>query len=156
MINDRSKGSLTDSSILKPESGQQHNFGFYQRGEGEKTGMDKEGRGLTDLLYRNSSEELFLRSLMETSVGMPAPTMEMLGFKNLSQNIRADSEELFKSWLTNGEASEKNLILISASDSQARDLFFCLAGLTGHLYTHGSFFLFYLVFKIKTQSQVVG
>ncbi|KAG5249107.1 protein CYCLOPS [Salix suchowensis] len=71
MINDRSKGSLTDSSILKPESGQQHNFGFYQRGEGEKTGMDKEGRGLTDLLYRNSSEELFLRSLMETSVGMP-------------------------------------------------------------------------------------
>ncbi|KAJ6415458.1 hypothetical protein OIU84_004283, partial [Salix udensis] len=103
MINDRSKGSFTDNSILKPESGQQNNFGFYQRGEGEKTVMEKEGRGLTDLLYRNSSEEMFLRSLMETSVGMPAPTMEMLGFKNLSQNIRADSEELFKSWLTNGE-----------------------------------------------------
>ncbi|KAF9685618.1 hypothetical protein SADUNF_Sadunf03G0073300 [Salix dunnii] len=71
MINDRNKGSLTDNSILKPESGQQHNFSFYQRGEGEKSVMEKEGRGFTDLLYRNSSEELFLRSLMETSIGMP-------------------------------------------------------------------------------------
>ncbi|KAL9450886.1 hypothetical protein AB3S75_012597 [Citrus x aurantiifolia] len=54
-------------------------------------------------MYRNNSEELFLKSLMETSIGLPVPTMEMLGFKNLSQGFRTDSEELFKSWLTNGE-----------------------------------------------------
>jgi hypothetical protein len=124
MINDRNKGSLTDNSVIKPES-KQHNFSFYQRGEGEKGVMETEGRGFTDL-YRNSSEELFLKSLMETSIGMPVPTMEMLGFKNLSQNFRTDSEELFKSWLTNGEASKKNLILISASKSQAHHLLFCL------------------------------
>ena len=63
-----------------------------------------EGSGLSDL-YRNSSEELFLRSYMESSVGISVPTVDMLGFKNLSQNFRTDSEELFKSWLTNGEAS---------------------------------------------------
>jgi hypothetical protein len=125
MINDRNKGSLTDNSVIKPESSQQHNFSFYQRGEGEQGVMETEGRGFTDL-YRNSSEELFLKSLMETSIGMPVPTMEMLGFKNLSQNFRTDSEELFKSWLTNGEASKKNLILISASKSQAHHLLFCL------------------------------
>ncbi|KAJ0112863.1 hypothetical protein Patl1_02619 [Pistacia atlantica] len=66
--------------------------------------MEAEERGFSDL-YRNTSEEMFLKSLMETSMGMPAPTMEMLGFKNLSQTLRTDSEELFKSWLTNGEAS---------------------------------------------------
>jgi len=62
-----------------------------------------EGRGFSGF-YRNSSEEMFLKALMESSVGMPIPTMEMLGFKNLSQNFRTDSEELFKSWLTNAEA----------------------------------------------------
>lgn len=57
-------------------------------------------------LYRNSSEEIFLKYFMESSNGVPAPSMEMLGFKNLSQSFRhADSEELFKCWLTNGEAS---------------------------------------------------
>ncbi|KAK3435233.1 hypothetical protein EUGRSUZ_D02592 [Eucalyptus grandis] len=61
-----------------------------------------EGRGFSGF-YRNSSEEMFLKALMESSVGMPIPTMEMLGFKNLSQNFRTDSEELFKSWLTNAE-----------------------------------------------------
>ncbi|XP_039160375.1 protein CYCLOPS isoform X2 [Eucalyptus grandis] len=61
-----------------------------------------EGRGFLGF-YRNSSEEMFLKALMESSVGMPIPTMEMLGFKNLSQNFRTDSEELFKSWLTNAE-----------------------------------------------------
>jgi hypothetical protein len=68
--------------------------------------METDGRGLADL-YRNSSEELFLKSLMETSIGMPVPAMEMLGFNNLSHNFRTDSEELFKSWLTNGEARKK-------------------------------------------------
>lgn len=70
----------------------------------------EEGESLD--MYRNSSEELFLKLLMESSVGMPAPTMEMLGFKNLSQSFRTDSEELFKSWLKNGEASTcKSLFL---------------------------------------------
>ncbi|CAL1373759.1 unnamed protein product [Linum trigynum] len=63
-----------------------------------------EGRGFSSDLYRNTSEELFIKSLMESSIGMPAaPTMEMLGFKNLHHNFRTDSEELFKSWLTTGE-----------------------------------------------------
>ncbi|XP_052208858.1 protein CYCLOPS-like isoform X2 [Diospyros lotus] len=64
--------------------------------------METEGRSYSDI-YRNTSEELFLKSLMETSVGMPVQTMEMLGFKNLSQNFRTDSEDLFKCWLANGE-----------------------------------------------------
>ncbi|KAL1569244.1 protein CYCLOPS-like isoform X4 [Salvia divinorum] len=61
--------------------------------------MEMEGRGF----YRNTSEELFIKTMMESPVGIPAPTMEMLGFKNLTQSFRTDSEELFKSWLTNGE-----------------------------------------------------
>lgn len=77
---------------------------MVQRSEGEKGLKEAEGRGFSDL-YRNASEEMFLKSLMETAIGMPAPNMEMLGFKNLSQTSRSDSEELFKSWLTNGEAS---------------------------------------------------
>ena len=63
-----------------------------------------EGRGFSDL-YRNTSEELFLRSYMESSMGASIPSIDILGFRNLSQNFRTDSEELFKSWLTNGEAS---------------------------------------------------
>ena len=66
--------------------------------------METEGRSYSDI-YRNTSEDLFLKSLMETSIGMPVPTMEMLGFKNLSQNFRTDSEDLFKCWLANGEVS---------------------------------------------------
>lgn len=66
--------------------------------------MEMEGRSFSEL-YRNTSEEMFIKTVMDSSVGMPAPTMEMLGFKNLTQNFRTDSEELFKSWLTNGEAS---------------------------------------------------
>ncbi|KAK1304069.1 hypothetical protein QJS10_CPB11g00063 [Acorus calamus] len=34
------------------------------------------------------------------------PSMEMLGFKNISQPFRVDSEELFDSWLNNGEAGD--------------------------------------------------
>ncbi|KAK1435997.1 hypothetical protein QVD17_01771 [Tagetes erecta] len=64
--------------------------------------MEMEGRVYSDL-YRNTSEDMFIRTLMESSVGMPSPTMEMLGFKNLSNNFRADSEELFKNWLTTAE-----------------------------------------------------
>lgn len=65
--------------------------------------MEMEGRGYSEL-YRNTSEELFIKIMMESSIGMPVPTMEMLGFKNLNQNSRTDSEELFKSWLTTGQA----------------------------------------------------
>ncbi|KAL5550817.1 hypothetical protein UlMin_000993 [Ulmus minor] len=61
-----------------------------------------EGRGISEFC-RNPSEDLFLRSYMESATGMPVPTMDVLGFKNLSQNLRVDSEELFRSWLTNGE-----------------------------------------------------
>ncbi|KAI4343311.1 hypothetical protein MLD38_027833 [Melastoma candidum] len=62
-----------------------------------------EGRGVYSGFYRNTSEEMFLKALMESPVGMPVPSMETLGFKNLSHNLRTDSEELFKSWLTNAE-----------------------------------------------------
>lgn len=73
--------------------------------------MEMEGRGFSGL-YKNSSEELFLKTVMESPIGMPVPTMEMLGFKNVSQSFRADSEELFKRWLTNGEASHYMIMLL--------------------------------------------
>lgn len=110
MVNHGNEGSsLPGDSFLKPGSTKQSFDHSYQlqpshRSSGEKNiVMETEGRQFSDF-YRNSSEELFLKSLMESSVGMPVPTMEMLGFKNLSHNFRADSEELFRSWLTNGEA----------------------------------------------------
>lgn len=61
-----------------------------------------EGRGYSDLL-RNTSEEIVLKSLMENPIGISAPSMEMMGFKNISQTLRGDSEELFNSWLMNKE-----------------------------------------------------
>ncbi|PUZ62461.1 hypothetical protein GQ55_4G359600 [Panicum hallii var. hallii] len=65
--------------------------------------MEMEGRGLSDL-FRNTSEEIFLKAVMENSMGVAAaPSMEMLGFRNMSQSFREDSEELFNSWLMNGE-----------------------------------------------------
>ncbi|CAN4128020.1 unnamed protein product [Withania somnifera] len=64
--------------------------------------MEMEGRQFSDF-YRNTSEELFIRTMMENSVGVPVPSMEMLGFRNISHSLRTDSEELFKSWLTNAE-----------------------------------------------------
>uniref|UniRef100_A0ACD6ACZ7 Uncharacterized protein n=1 Tax=Avena sativa TaxID=4498 RepID=A0ACD6ACZ7_AVESA len=65
--------------------------------------MEMEGRGLSDL-FRNTSEEIFLKAVMENSIGVAAPpSMEMMGFRNMSQGFREDSEELFNSWLMNGE-----------------------------------------------------
>ncbi|KAL8216496.1 hypothetical protein R6Q57_023333 [Mikania cordata] len=84
MINNGSKGDLIDNSY-----------------------MEMEGKVFSDL-YRNTSEDMFIRTLMESSVGMPSPTMEMLGLKNLSNNFRADSEELFKNWLTTAENQGHN------------------------------------------------
>ena len=108
MVNGGNKGNSGDFSFVKPATGQQTSSSFQsqvvQRSEVGKNFMETEGRGYSDF-YRNTSEELFLKSLMESPVGMPVPTMEMLGFKNLSNTFRTDSEELFKSWLTNGEAS---------------------------------------------------
>ncbi|KAK4846399.1 hypothetical protein QYF36_016810 [Acer negundo] len=122
MFNDDNSGRLIDDSFVKPENSEQ-NFSLYgsqavQRSESEKGLMDAEGRGFSDL-YRNTSEELFLKNLMENSIGMPAPTMEMLGFKNLSQSFRTDSEELFKSWLTTGENHGHNSSSIAHRTRQA-------------------------------------
>ena len=116
MVNDGNEGSLPGDSFLKPGSTKQ-SFDSYQlhpshRSSGEKSAMETEGRQFSDF-YRNSSEELFLKSLMESSIGMPVPTMEMLGFKNLSQNFRTDSEELFRSWLTNEEVSNFYIIILT-------------------------------------------
>ncbi|ONI05703.1 hypothetical protein PRUPE_5G020000 [Prunus persica] len=105
MVNEGNKGSSVNDSFMKPESSRQNIINSFEgqvlaRSEGQQM----EGRGLSDF-YRNTSEELILRSFMESSVATPLPTMEMLGFKNLSQNFRTDSEELFKSWLTTGETN---------------------------------------------------
>lgn len=105
MVNGRNKGSSADGSFVKPGTSQQNLSSFQSQAvqsEAGKNFTEMEERCSSDL-YRNTSEELFLKSLMESSIGMPVPTMEMLGFKNLSQNLRTDSEELFKTWLTNGE-----------------------------------------------------
>ncbi|XP_061356877.1 protein CYCLOPS-like [Gastrolobium bilobum] len=61
-----------------------------------------EGKGFSGL-YKTSSEELFLKTVMESPIGMPVPTMDMLSFKAVSQSFHTDSEELFKRWLTNEE-----------------------------------------------------
>lgn len=54
--------------------------------QGEEGKNFMEGRGYSEF-YRNTSEEMFIKTMMESSIGMPAPTMEMLGFKNFSQNF---------------------------------------------------------------------
>jgi len=73
--------------------------------------MEMEGRGYSDF-YRNTSEELFIRTMMDNSVGgVPVPTMEMLGFRNISHSLRTDSEELFKSWLTSAEARNPSTLI---------------------------------------------
>lgn len=80
---------------------------FVRGAEGElRVFMEMEGRGLSEL-FRNTSEDMFLKAMMENSMGVAAaaPSMEMMGFRNLSQGFREDSEELFNSWLMNGEAS---------------------------------------------------
>ncbi|OVA18442.1 hypothetical protein BVC80_1833g114 [Macleaya cordata] len=108
MVLDGERTSLVNNSPIKLEDDHQNpnylDAQVVQRSDKEKNFVEMEGRGYSDFL-RNSSEEMFLKSLIESSIGMPTPTMEMLGFKNLTQNFRADSEELFNSWLNNGEAS---------------------------------------------------
>lgn len=108
MINNGNNGNPVGNSYANHGDGEQNlstsTCLTVQRGETGKGYMEMEGRGYSDL-YRNTSEDMFIRTLMESPVGMPAPTMEMLGFKNLSNNFRADSEELFKNWLTNGDVS---------------------------------------------------
>lgn len=104
MVHDGKKRNSVDSSYLKPEPSHQNltllQTQAVQRIEAGKSLKDMEERRYSGL-YRNTTEELFIKTFME---GSAAPTMDMLGFKNLTQNFRADSEELFNSWLTNGEA----------------------------------------------------
>ncbi|KAG6538057.1 protein CYCLOPS-like [Zingiber officinale] len=64
--------------------------------------MEMEGRGFSDLL-RSSTEEMILSSFIENSFGSCAPNMEMLGCRTTLQTCRGDSEELFHTWLMNGE-----------------------------------------------------
>lgn len=82
--------------------------------------MEK-GKGFALEIYRNKSEELLLKSLMDSSIGMLVPTMEMLDPKNISasyhHNFHTDSEELFKNWRPNREASKKPTISSSSSFS---------------------------------------
>ncbi|KAK9079915.1 hypothetical protein SSX86_001589 [Deinandra increscens subsp. villosa] len=100
MINSGTHRDFIDNSYVN--HGEQEQKLSKSTGEIGKGYMEMEGRGYSDL-YRNTSEDMFIRTLMESPVGMPSPTMEMLGFKNLSNNFRADSEELFKNWLTTAE-----------------------------------------------------
>eukprot|EP00249_Psilotum_nudum_P019607 c27339_g1_i1 orf=642-2408(+) len=53
---------------------------------------------------RNTSEEIFIRSIVDGSIGMAAPpSMEGIGFTNLAPTMRLDSEELFHNWICNAE-----------------------------------------------------
>lgn len=71
--------------------------------------MEMGGRGLSELL-RSTTEEILIKSMMDNSIENAVPNMEMLGFKNIMQPFRADNEELFNSWLTNGEAMILSLL----------------------------------------------
>lgn len=96
--------------------------------------MEMEGKVYSDL-YRNTSEDMFIRTFMENSVGMPAPNMEMLGFKNFSNNFRTDSEELFKSWLTTGGENQGHnsaSLVQNPSRQLSRMMFTDQASLFGH------------------------
>eukprot|EP00249_Psilotum_nudum_P019608 c27339_g1_i2 orf=642-2348(+) len=54
---------------------------------------------------RNTSEEIFIRSIVDGSIGMAAPpSMEGIGFTNLAPTMRLDSEELFHNWIGNVES----------------------------------------------------
>lgn len=122
MVRDKNGKSLENDSLIEQEGDHQNPNSLQsqtvQRSDTEKNLMEMEGGSYSDL-FRNSSEEMFLKSLMESSIGMPAPNMEMLGFRNLSQNFRADSEELFNSWLTNGEASSYTVLFYLVFDPQS-------------------------------------
>lgn len=92
--------------------------------------METGGRSFSEI-YRNTSEEIFLKTLMEGTVGMPAPTMEMIGFKNVIQNCRTDSEELFKNWLTTAENGYNSTGIPRHPRQASRRLSRELASLTG-------------------------
>lgn len=64
-------------------------------------------------VFRSSTEEMIIKSLVEGSLSMPAPSMEGIGFTNLPQPARADSEELFNSLMSHGQGQN------SAPSSQA-------------------------------------
>lgn len=76
------------------------------------------GRGFSELL-RNTSDEMFIKTIMENPIGVAAPSMEMMGFRNISQSFRGDSEELFNAWLMNAEVSGHGSANISHRTRQA-------------------------------------
>ncbi|GMP95207.1 hypothetical protein CsSME_00044338 [Camellia sinensis var. sinensis] len=80
MVNGRNKGSSADVSFVKPGTSRRNLSSFQSQAvqsEAGKNFTEMGGRGSSDF-YRNTSEELFLKSLMESSIGMPVPTMEMM------------------------------------------------------------------------------
>eukprot|EP01018_Ginkgo_biloba_P005303 Gb_29957 [translate_table: standard] len=90
--------SQTQSQTQASVPNDQHEFCTDKSGTEAET-QSKEFSGF----FRNSSEEILLKSLMEGSLSIAAPTMEAMGFKSLPHTIRGDSEELFNSWLLNAE-----------------------------------------------------
>ncbi|KAI3983833.1 hypothetical protein MKX01_011541 [Papaver californicum] len=126
MVLDGDWRSSMNNSLIQMEGDNHQNPNYLdshqvvQRSDKEKSFMEIEGRGISEFL-RNSSEEIFLKSMIEGSLGTPTPTptMEMLGFMNLSQSFHADSEELFNSWLNNGEINGHNPTGIALQTRQA-------------------------------------
>ncbi|GMP95209.1 hypothetical protein CsSME_00044338 [Camellia sinensis var. sinensis] len=73
MVNGRNKGSSADVSFVKPGTSRRNLSSFQSQAvqsEAGKNFTEMGGRGSSDF-YRNTSEELFLKSLMESSIGMP-------------------------------------------------------------------------------------
>lgn len=72
-----------DDSTVKAQADRQNPSLFpsqvVHRSEGEKSHQEMEGRGLSGF-YRNTTKELFLKTMMENPLEMPTPTVEMLGF----------------------------------------------------------------------------
>ncbi|XWS49348.1 hypothetical protein CRYUN_Cryun13aG0156100 [Craigia yunnanensis] len=95
MVNDGNEGSLPGDSLLKRGSTKQ-SFDSYrlqpsQRSSGEKSAMGTEGRPFSDF-YRNSSEELFLKSLMESSIGMPGHNSSNIAHRTRQSSRRLSTE----------------------------------------------------------------
>ncbi|XP_011627014.2 uncharacterized protein LOC18443939 isoform X1 [Amborella trichopoda] len=107
MIQNESEKHAANDSLQKPDDGV-HQYPMWSksspRNNMEKNGLEMDGSNREySAFYRNSSEEMFLKSLMDSSIGAAAPNMENMGFRTLSQSFRGDSEELFNSWLQSAE-----------------------------------------------------
>ncbi|XP_020570795.1 uncharacterized protein LOC110017955 isoform X2 [Phalaenopsis equestris] len=65
--------------------------------------MEMEGRGFSELV-RSTTEEIFMKAMVDNPIGNSVPNMGNLGFNNFMQPFNADSLELFNGWLMNGES----------------------------------------------------